>query len=66
MFFVKFGYIVNIVSMVGFIVISKVSVYGVSKFVVVGFLNVFCLELVEKNVYVISVNFGLIKIGFFV
>lgn len=62
---VKSGHIVNIASMAGLIATSKASVYGASKFAVVGFSNALRLELAEKNVYVTSVNPGPIKTGFF-
>ncbi|HGD5282262.1 TPA: SDR family NAD(P)-dependent oxidoreductase [Streptococcus agalactiae] len=62
---VKSGHIVNIASMAGLIATSKASVYGGSKFAVVGFSNALRLELAEKNVYVTSVNPGPLKTGFF-
>lgn len=35
------------------------------KYVVLGFFNVFCLELMLDKIYVIMINFGLIVINFF-
>lgn len=51
--------------MVGKMVIVKLMVYFVMKFVVFGFFNVLWLELKLFGVVVMIVNLGLIEIDFF-
>lgn len=59
------GHIITIASMAGLIASAKSSVYSASKFAVIGFSNALRLEVVDKGVYVTTVNPGPIKTPFF-
>lgn len=59
------GHIVNISSILGLMSTAKASVYSAAKFAVTGFSSSLRLELMDKGVYVTTVNPGPIRTKFF-
>lgn len=59
------GHIMTVASMAGKVATAKSSVYGATKFAVIGYSNALRLELADANVFVTTVNPGPISTGFF-
>ncbi|MFC2400387.1 MAG: SDR family NAD(P)-dependent oxidoreductase [Streptococcus sobrinus] len=59
------GHIINIASMAGKMATAKSSVYAATKFALIGYSNALRLELIDRGVYVTTVNPGPISTKFF-